>query len=227
MSKVRVQDATKELSASVGQLFETVSKSHKRAQEALNSLKKLEESARQKERELRAQEEAKKQESAAALTGGAYSAEPPAVPEAPAAAADFACAGTDTAGMRWYLEKGITGIRGEVSKGFPSLTEIALPRFAFARNSGLSREEAGLFALLHLIAALDDTTLLHRGGVEGAGWAKGAAKKLLDSADFPTRADMEALDDAFIARNLSPGGAADLLAVTFFLTTLRDRGFLI
>lgn len=146
---------------------------------------------------------------------------------APAAAADFACAGTDTAGMRWYLEKGITGIRGEVSKGFPSLTEIALPRFAFARNSGLSREEAGLFALLHLIAALDDTTLLHRGGVEGAVWAKGAAKKLLDSADFPTRGDMEALDDAFIERNLSPGGAADLLAVTFFLTTLRDKGFLI
>ncbi len=81
MSKVRVQDATKELSASVGQLFETVSKSHKRAQEALNSLKKLEESARQKERELRAQEEAKKQEAAAALIGNAYTAEPPVAPE--------------------------------------------------------------------------------------------------------------------------------------------------
>jgi len=62
MSKVRVQDATKELSSSVGQLYETVSKSRKRALEALNSLKKLEESARQKERELKAQEEAKKRQ---------------------------------------------------------------------------------------------------------------------------------------------------------------------
>ena len=53
MSKVRVQDATKELSSSVGQLYETVSKSRKRALEALNSLKKLEENARQKERELK------------------------------------------------------------------------------------------------------------------------------------------------------------------------------
>ena len=90
MSKVRVQDATKELSASVGQLYDSVSKSRKRAQEALNALKKLEESARQKEREIRAQEEAKKQEAAAALTGGAYCAEPPVVPAASPAQAQTA-----------------------------------------------------------------------------------------------------------------------------------------
>ncbi len=82
MSKVRVQDATKELSSSVTQLYESVSKTRKRALEALNSLRKLEQSARQKEQELRAQEEAKKREAAAALTGGAYSAEPPVAPEA-------------------------------------------------------------------------------------------------------------------------------------------------
>ena len=144
----------------------------------------------------------------------------------PAAAADFAGNGTDTAGMRWYLAQGVTGIRGEVASGFPSLAEIALPRFAFAAKNGLSREEAGIYALLHLIPAMDDTTLLHRGGVEGAGWAKAAVGNLLDSAQFPTRADIERLDDAFIARNLSPGGAADLLALTFFLTTLTEYGFL-
>ena len=33
----------------------------------------------------------------------------------------------------------------------------------------------------------------------------------------PTRAEMEALDEAFIRRNLSPGGCADLLAATLFL----------
>jgi len=81
MSKVRVQDATKELSSSVGQLYETVSKSRKRALEALNSLRKLEESAKQKERELKAQEDAKKAEAAAALIGNAYTAEPPVAQE--------------------------------------------------------------------------------------------------------------------------------------------------
>ena len=84
MSKVRVQDATKELSSSVGQLYETVSKSRKRALEALNSLRKLEETAKQKERELKAQEDAKKAEATAALIGGAYTAEPPVAQEAAA-----------------------------------------------------------------------------------------------------------------------------------------------
>jgi len=144
----------------------------------------------------------------------------------PAAAADFAVGAGDTAGMRWFLEKGITGIRGEVAGGFPSVRKVALPQFAFARKNGLSREESGIYALLHLIAAMDDTTLLHRGGAEGARWAKEAAGRLLTSSFFPGMEDLEALDRQFIARNLSPGGAADLLAVTFFLTTLMDMGFL-
>ena len=70
MSKVRVQDATKELSSSVGQLYETVSKSRKRALEALNSLRKLEENARQKELELKAQEDAKKAAATAVAVPG-------------------------------------------------------------------------------------------------------------------------------------------------------------
>lgn len=145
----------------------------------------------------------------------------------PAAAADFARKSSKTAGERWFLEKGVTGIRGEVSGGFPSLTEIALPRFSFAKNHGLSREESGIYALLHLIARMDDTNLLHRGGVEGAAWAKAAAKKALDSTPFPSKEEIERLDDAFIARNLSPGGAADLLALVFFLTSLENAGFLL
>ena len=39
-------------------------------------------------------------------------------------------------------------------------------------------------------------------------------------APCPTQAQLEALDDAFISRNLSPGGCADLLAVTYFLHSL-------
>ena len=34
--------------------------------------------------------------------------------------------------------------------------------------------------------------------------------------------NFEALDDAFIARNLSPGGCADLLAVTYFLHRISN-----
>ena len=93
MSKVRVQDATKELSAGVGKVYESISKSRRQTQEVLSSLKKLEEAARQKERALQEQqekEEMKRQQEAAAAFMTAYSTETvpePVQPEPPAPAA--------------------------------------------------------------------------------------------------------------------------------------------
>ena len=68
--------------------------------------------------------------------------------------------------------------------------------------------------LLYLIGHVTDTNLYHRGGEDGARWAANAAKALLPD---PTMAQVMTLDDAFIARNLSPGGCADLLAAVIFL----------
>jgi triphosphoribosyl-dephospho-CoA synthase len=68
-----------------------------------------------------------------------------------------------------------------------------------------------------------DTNLVARGGVEGAAFARTEAARLrkLGGARAPGfHAAMCALDDAFIARNLSPGGSADLLALTWFLHRL-------
>ena len=50
--------------------------------------------------------------------------------------------------------------------------------------------------------------------------SEAAARALLEQTAFPAPAQIEALDDAFIARNLSPGGCADLLAATYFLDSL-------
>jgi len=125
-----------------------------------------------------------------------------------------------TAGERLYVNHGITGIRGEAAAGLPSVWNVGLPAFREALNRGLSRNDAGAVALLHLIAYVEDTNLHHRGGASGAAWAKAEAKKLLP---HPTMAQIEELDDALIARNLSPGGCADLLAVTLFLDKL-ERG---
>ena len=77
-AKVRVQDATKELTAGVGRVYDTVSRSRKQALETLNSLKKLEEAARQKVREAQEQqqkEELKRQQEAAAAFMNAYSSD--------------------------------------------------------------------------------------------------------------------------------------------------------
>ncbi len=144
----------------------------------------------------------------------------------PAAGADFCAMDGSTAGQRLYLEKGITGIRGEAANGFPSVSRIGLPAFLSGLKQGLDREKAGILALLHLILQVQDTTLLHRGGEEGATWAAKTVKALLSWQPVPDRAVLEALDDAFVERNLSAGGCADLLAVIFFLTELEKEGLL-
>lgn len=124
---------------------------------------------------------------------------------------DFTQASGATAGERLYLQRGLRGIRGEVAEGLPSVRSISLPVY---------RQNGPAVALLHLIANVDDSNLYRRGGEEGAAWAKCAAQALLPA---PSLEEIKALDDAFIARNLSPGGCADLLAATIFLSRLEEE----
>ena len=124
-----------------------------------------------------------------------------------------------TAGEMLYVERGLTGIRGEAAGGLPAVTGIGLPAYRMAREAGYSPNDAAAAALIHLVSKVEDSNLYHRGGPGGAAWAKREAEKLLP---LPDMARIEALDDGFIARNLSPGGCADLLAATLFLAALYE-----
>lgn len=135
---------------------------------------------------------------------------------------DFAVAEGKTSGERLYLQYGLRGIRGEVADGLPSVKNIGLPRFRQALAAGLSKNDAGVYTLMHLIANVADTNLYCRGGEAGAKWACETVCALLASKPYPTKEEIETLDDAFITRNLSPGGCADLLAVTYFLRELME-----
>ena len=199
----------------------------------------------------------------------------------------------NTAGEALYQKYGVRGIRGQVADGLPAVREIGLPVFQKLLAEGLDRNHAAAVTLLHLIANVEDTNLLHRGGPEGAAWAREAAGTLLTSpacrgggpasrpvegfrpseaatlpichseqseesvspaalraaalpeaatgdagpstplrsaqndktADFaaiPSLEEIAELDRQFIERNLSPGGCADLLAVTLFLESLSN-----
>lgn len=135
-----------------------------------------------------------------------------------AAMEDFSKTDGSTEGQKIYLQKGLRGIRGEVADGLPAVVNISLPALEEGLSKGLSLNDAAACALIQLIAQVEDTNLYHRGGEVGAAFAKKSANALGNS---PTTAQIEALDDAFIARNLSPGGCADLLAVTLLLHKLK------
>lgn len=130
--------------------------------------------------------------------------------------------GTDVA--RRY---GSGGARLEAASGFPAALDIGLPAYraalAASGDSGLAAVEA-LFAL---IAGVDDTNLLWRGGAEGLAHARQSAAAFLAAGGVRSsgwRARAAAIDADFARRRLSPGGSADLLGVTLFLAELDGLG---
>lgn len=122
-----------------------------------------------------------------------------------------------TAGERAYLERGFTGVRGEAAQGFPGVLHTALPVLESALKSGRSKNDAGVIALLYLIARGTDTNMVSRGGPERAKKAAEDCTQLLERSPLPELEEIARLDQEFIRDNLSPGGCADLLAAAFFL----------
>ena len=127
-----------------------------------------------------------------------------------------------THGQQLYLRYGIEGVRGEMLRGLPGALNIALPALRTALKDGRSRNDACVIALLHLIARTEDTNMVARGGRDAARVAADSVAALLDANPSPSMEAVAALDDAFIARNLSPGGCADLLAIACFLHDLEE-----
>lgn len=114
------------------------------------------------------------------------------------------------------------GARTEAAAGFPSLYGVALPALAAARQMTEDGEARRVHALMALIVGVDDTNLLYRGGAEGLAFAKAAARKFLEAGSIGAadwRARAITMHRAFVARGLSPGGCADLLAMAMFVET--------
>jgi triphosphoribosyl-dephospho-CoA synthase len=113
-----------------------------------------------------------------------------------------------------------SGAREEAAMGFPSIFELALPRLQKTLNEGRDFSCAQLDALYALIAHISDTNLYHRGGEQGIQFARHSALEFLakgGTAQTQWVAAALVCHQQFVARRLSPGGAADLLAATCFV----------
>ena len=130
-------------------------------------------------------------------------------------------------GARVRQRYGVTGAAGEAQQGFPHILLHALPALRAARRSGEDEGTARLTALLVLMANLDDTCVLHRGGPEGLRALQSGARAVVDAGGLGTargRRHFAALDELCLSRRLSPGGSADLLSATLFLDALDENG---
>jgi triphosphoribosyl-dephospho-CoA synthase len=119
-----------------------------------------------------------------------------------------------------FLRYGLSGARGEAESGFRTVRTQAMPVFKRVVAQTGDTNLALLQTLLHLMAWNDDTNLVSRGGLEGLNFVQQQAQKLLWEGGVLADGGLEAmsqLDNELIVRHLSPGGSADLLAVTWFL----------
>lgn len=127
-----------------------------------------------------------------------------------------------TNGQRLYAQYGITGIRGQAEAGFPAVLRAGLPILEEGLGRGLSLNDAGCAALLHLMCETEDTNLIARSDLATWQTLQSRLRTLLEASPFPTRQQLEALDREFTEKNLSPGGTADLLAASLFLHFIRE-----
>jgi triphosphoribosyl-dephospho-CoA synthase len=119
---------------------------------------------------------------------------------------------------------GVGGARGQARAGFPAVLQCALPMLRQARARGDSEAQARVNALLAVMATLDDTCLLARGGRPALAATQAGARRVLALGGIKSaagRAALRALETRMRRLHVSPGGAADLLAAALLLDRLE------
>ncbi len=101
------------------------------------------------------------------------------------------------------------GAREEAMRGFPTARKGAL---ALAKSGG---EEQSAF--LEILAEIRDTNLLYRGGPEALAYVQGSAQKILAMEASKRKDALLEMDQECIRLNISPGGAADMLALALLI----------
>ena len=126
-----------------------------------------------------------------------------------------------THGERLYLQRGITGIRGEASSGFPCVLEMGLPSLENALKGGSSLNDAALHALFSIASRCEDSNVITRGGY---GFWKASHLPLMAelARELPPYSGaflhrLSEVDAEYSRLGISPGGAADLLTCSLFL----------
>lgn len=133
-----------------------------------------------------------------------------------------------TAGEKLYYKYGITGIRGEVENGFPSVVNYGLPALEDAFNKGATINDALVHALIALMTVVEDSNVIWRTDYDTLLEVQRIAKNILSLGSVFTEKGRMAIAETeryFLQRRISPGGSADLLSVTITLYLLEHKEF--
>ncbi len=105
---------------------------------------------------------------------------------------------------------GICNARSMALSGYSVVYTQWLPYLRSLREEK-TEEEAQAMTLLKIMTQIDDTNIYHRGGAEGADYVRKTSTDILNNFSMQRMAQF---DTDLTVRNLSPGGSADMLALT-------------
>lgn len=130
-----------------------------------------------------------------------------------------------TYGEKLYLKYGVKGIRGEVESGFETVQQHGMPIIEDLLNKNTHINDVLVHVLLNLMVYSEDSNILGRHNMDTLNFVKDKAEAALKHGGFLTpfgKIYVEEMDKYFIDKNISPGGSADLLAVTIMLYMLEN-----
>lgn len=134
-----------------------------------------------------------------------------------------------THGEKIYCQLGETGVRGLAMMGYPILCNLTVPRRKQYLEKNRNNNLVNVQILLEIMAELTDTNVISRTNKKELRWLQTEVKNILKSGGVFCKSGLEnvrKLNRICIHKNISPGGAADLLAATIFLCrmeTLMER----
>ena len=119
---------------------------------------------------------------------------------------------------------GVKGARELAAEGYQALFEDWLPYYRNLQISplaslGRNDKMKEICTLLRIMATLDDTCVIHRAGYARAQAIKAEAGAMAEHFDMDS---LKAMCERYAAEGISPGGAADMLALTIFMDSILN-----
>ncbi|WP_291374548.1 triphosphoribosyl-dephospho-CoA synthase MdcB [Acinetobacter sp. UBA6720] len=129
-------------------------------------------------------------------------------------------------GQRMRSQYGITGAIEEVASGFKTVMDVALPTYIEIYARTANAQQATIQTLFSLMAYVQDTNIVWRGGLSALYIVQDLAKQFLARGGVLQHnwmQDVAKVEGYFVQHRLSPGGSADLLGVTLFMLKVEHE----
>ncbi|WP_315069595.1 triphosphoribosyl-dephospho-CoA synthase [uncultured Clostridium sp.] len=126
-------------------------------------------------------------------------------------------------GEKLYIKYSTEGIRGEVERGLSTVFDFSLDMYK--NNRELNINDRLVHTLIRIMQICDDSTIIHRHSIEVLNEIKERAREIISIGGMKNEKGRKIINDLceeFVARNISPGGSADLLGVTIFLELVEE-----